>query len=491
VGTEYAEYPFWSPDSRSIGFFAGGRLKRIDLGGALPQALANAPASRGGAWNPDGTILFATSNAGPLFRVSARGSDPVVVTRMLPGHISHRFPQFLPDGQRFLFFVQGSPEAQGIYLGALNGGEPRRLVANDTPGVWAPPNRIFFVRQGALVATPFDAETGAFTGDPITVADPVAIDAAFNLGGFSVSAVGPIAYRAGGSERRQLTWFERSGKSVGAAGDPDERNVLYPELSPDGRRAAISLTVQNNTDVWLIDVMRGSRTRFTFDVANQPLWSPDGSRILFRSNRQGRDALYLKPSSGAGNEELLWESMGQKRPLSWSSDGRFLLFSEIDPKSIDLWMLPLTGDRKPSPWLNTPFNETGAQFSPDGRWVAYQSDESGSFEIYVQPFPAAGAKWQISTGGGTMPRWRTDGKELFFIAPDAKLMAAAVTTSGTTFEAASPVALFQTRIVGGPNQILKHQYAVSREGRFLINEPAEGSTTTPITLILNWKPRSQ
>jgi Tol biopolymer transport system component len=251
--------------------------------------------------------------------------------------------------------------------------------------------------------------------------------------------------------------------------------------------------VQGNTDVWVIDLTRGGRTRFTFDSAEegQPVWSPDGTRIAFRSNRKGVSDVYLKPSSGAGNEELLWQSTGQKRPLSWSSDGRFLLVSEIDSKTtFDLWVLPMTGERKPTPWLNTPFRETHGQFSPDGRWVAYQSNESGSFEIYVQPFPAASAKWQLSIGGGTQPRWRADGKELFFIAPDAKLMAAAVTASATTFEAAPPVALFQTRIVGSSSGLLKHHYAVSRDGRFLINETAEASTATPITLILNWKPGS-
>lgn len=244
-----------------------------------------------------------------------------------------------------------------------------------------------------------------------------------------------------------------------------------------------------NFDVWLIDLVRGGTTRFTFDAAadNAPLWSPDGTRIAFRSNRTGFDVLYLKPASGAGSEQLLGDSPVRGHPLSWSSDGRLLLFLNVTTG--DLWTQPLTGDGKPSPWLNAPFAETMGQFSPDGRWVAYQSNESGSSEIYVQPFPAASAKWQISTQGGTMPRWRADGKELFFIAPDAKLMAAAVSASDRTFEAAPPVALFQTRIVGGPTQIIKHQYAVSRDGRFLINEPAEASAATPITLILNWQPR--
>jgi eukaryotic-like serine/threonine-protein kinase len=488
-GTENAEYPFWSPDSRSIGFFAGGKLKRIDITGGPPQEVTDAPTGRGGAWNADGSILFAAANAGPLWRVAASGGEATAVTRIEPGHISHRFPWFFPDGRHFLFFVQGA--TQGIYFGSLDRQESRRLVTNDTAGAWAPPNRLLFIRQGTLVATPFDVETGEITGTPTTVANSVSFDILFNLGGFSVSSEGRVAYRIGGAERNQLTWFERDGKPVGTVGGLDGRNVQDPELSSDGRRVAVTSVMPDNQDVWLIDLVRGARTRFTFDAGfdGAPLWSPDGTRIAFRSNRKGAYDLYLKPSSGAGGEELLRESAGNKTPLSWSSNGGFLLFYQVDPKtSFDLWIQPLTGDGTPSPWLSTPFTEAGAQFSPDGRWVAYQSNESGQFEIYVQPFPAASAKWQISTQGGTMPRWRADGRELFFIATDAKLMAAAVTASGTTFETAPPVALFQTRITGG-SQIVKHQYAVAGD-RFLINEPAETSTTAPITLILNWEPRS-
>jgi len=336
TGTEGAGYPFWSADSRSIGFFASGKLQRIDIAGGPPEALADAPAGRGGAWNPDGTILFAASQAGPLSRVSTRAGEPGVVTRTVQGQLSHRFPQFLLDGRHFIFFVQGSAATQGIYWGSLDGGEPRRLVASDTAGAWAPPDRLLFVRQGALVATPFDTETGEIKGEPITVADAVGVDAGIYHGGFSVSADGRVAYRAGGSERRQLTWFERDGKLVGTAGAPDETGLFYPELSPDGRRVAVTRTVlQNNADVWLIDLARGGTTRFTFDPAYDyaPLWSPDGTRIAFRSNRKGIYDVYVKPSSGVGNEELLLESTASKSPLSWSSNGRFLLFYELDPRS--------------------------------------------------------------------------------------------------------------------------------------------------------------
>jgi serine/threonine protein kinase/Tol biopolymer transport system component len=267
TGTEGAGHPFWSADSRSVGFFASGKLQRIDIAGGPPQALANAPAGRGGAWNPDGTILFAASQAGPLSRLPVKAGEPGVVTRIVQGQLSHRFPQFLPDGRHFLFFVQGSAATQGIYWGSLDGGEPRRLVASDTAGAWAPPDRLLFVRQGVLVATPFATETGEITGEPITVADPVGVDAGIYHGGFSVSADGRVAYRAG-SERRQLTWFQRDGKRVGTAGAPDETGLFYPELSPDGSRVAVTRArvLQNNADEWLIDLARGgTATRFTFD----------------------------------------------------------------------------------------------------------------------------------------------------------------------------------------------------------------------------------
>jgi eukaryotic-like serine/threonine-protein kinase len=346
AGTENAEYLFWSPDGRSIGFFAGGKLKRVDVGGGPPQALADAPAGRGGAWNRNGTILFAASNAGPLSRVSASGGETAAVTRLGRGHASHRFPHFLSDGRHFLFFVQAGLETQGIYIGSLDGGEPKRLLANDTAAGWAS-GRLLFVRQGALMAAPLDPEKGELTGEPNTVADPVAFDNAFNLGGFSVSAEGRIAYRSGGSDIRTLAWYDRSGKAVGTVGGPDQNTPQYPELSPDGRRLAVTRPVQNNFDVWLIDLVRGGMTRFTFDAAsdNAPLWSSDGTRIVFRSNRKGTYDLYAKPSSGAGSEHLIQESALGKGPLSWSSDGRFLLFYVLDPKTVlDLWIQPLTGD---------------------------------------------------------------------------------------------------------------------------------------------------
>jgi eukaryotic-like serine/threonine-protein kinase len=325
------------------------------------------------------------------------------------------------------------------------------------------------------------------TGDPVRLADPVGDNA---IRGFSVSVDGPVAYRAGGAGRRELTWFDRTGKAVSVA-DPDANDLYYPELSPDGRRVAVSRRVQNNRDVWLMDAGGGGFKRFTFDAAfDYPqVWSPDGTWIAFSSNRNGTYNLYLKSSSGAGAEKILLETPNVKTPQDWSRDGRFLLYYEVDPhKARNLWALEMTGtDRKPRMVVNTRYDTTMAQFSPDGRWVAYQTNESGRSEIVVQPFPEPSGKWQVSTSGGTAPRWRADGKELYFIAPDSKLMAVSATTSGSTFEAGIPVTLFQTRIVAS-GVIGKHEYAVSRDGRFLINQMVEESVNSPITLILNWSP---
>jgi Tol biopolymer transport system component/tRNA A-37 threonylcarbamoyl transferase component Bud32 len=490
AGTEGAEYPFWSADSRSIGFFASNKLYRIDLAGGQPQFLANAPSGRGGAWNADGTIVFAAAATSALSRIRASGGDPAPVTRLdSRQQTSHRFPQFLPDNHHFLFYAQGSPETSGIYLGSLDSGEPKRLTASETAGAYLQPDWVVFVRQGALVARRLDVARGGLTGDPVRLADPVGYDGPYNVGGFSVSADGLVAYRAGGG-RHQLTWFDRTGNAVGLAGESDTGNLLSAELSPDGRRVAVDRTVQNNTDVWLMDLVRGGSTRLTFDAAvdKDPVWSPDGTQVVFGSNRKGVSNLYLKSSSGVGTEELLLETPNYKTPQDWSKDGRFLLYGQLDPKTgQDVWALEMTGkERKPRVVVNTPADERRGQFSPNGRWVAYDTNESGRSEIVVQPFPEPGRKWQVSTSGGIAPRWREDGKELYFIAPDGKLMVVSVAASSTAFEAGTPAVLFPTRIVTTPTP--KNQYAVSRDGRFLINQRMEESITTPITLILNWNP---
>ena len=508
AGTEGAAAPFWSPDSRSVWCFAQNKLLRLDIGGGAPQLLSTLTGvSAGGTWGADGTILFSRQLGGALWRVGAAGGEPVAATRLdSPRQLGHRHPQFLPDGRHFLFNATGTAEAAGIYLGSLDGGAPTRLTAADSAGAFLPPDRVVFVRQGTLVARRLDLARAALTGDPVTLADRVGVDVNAR-GGFAVSGAGPVAYRAAGGASRQLAWFDRTGKAVGVGGEPDANTPSRPEVSPDGRRVAMTRTVQGNADIWLLDLVRGGMTRLTFDAATDanPVWSPDGMRIAFSSNRTGVFDLYVKPSNGSGVEERLVDSPNTKQPQDWSADGRWLLYYENTPTTgRDLWALDMTSPDRPSTRsgrpepveghtsrvvANTPAEEGQVAFSPDGRWVAYQTNESGRFEVVVQPFPDAGGKWQVSTAGGVAPRWRADGKELYFLAPDATLMAVPVTAAGTSFEAGTPVALFPTRIVGGGNvTINRPQYAVARDGRFLINQPVADAAATPITLLMNWRP---
>ena len=491
-GTEGAEYPFWSPDSRAVGFFASGQLKRIDLAGGPPQVVGAAPNGRGGTWNRDGTILFAPTNASALFVVPASGGKPQTVTTLDPPRQgSHRWPQFLPDGRRFLFFAQGNLEGQGIYLGSLDDTGATRLTPAEAAGAYAEPGVLVFVQQNALVVRHLDVAGRTLSGDLVTVADRVSFDAGFNLAGFSVSAVGRLAYLGSASERRQLTWFDRAGKTLGVAGEADPNDLTQPALSPDDRRIAVLRTIQGNQDLWMIDSLRGGATRMTFDPAIEmsPVWSPEGARIAFSSSRAGNFDVFLRHSNSAGTEESILASPLSKMAVDWSQDGRFLLYQYGDPKTgWDLAALPMIGERKPIVVVSAPFEERGGQFSPDGRWVAYQSNESGRFEIYVQPFPDARDKWRVSIAGGTDPRWRKDGKELFFLAPDGKLMTAAVRASDSIFDAGTPAALFETRTAVGGNANLYPQYAVSRDGRFLFNVRDETSPAAPITVIVNWNP---
>ena len=501
AGTEGAAYPFWSPDSRSVGFFAETRLKRLDIAGGTPQTLATAVA-RGGTWNADGAILFAPSALGPLFRVPALGGQAVALTT-LDGQVrSQQFPFFLPDGRQFLFYAQGTPETRGIYLGSLDSADMRRLTPADTAGVYLPSGWLLWVRAGTVVAQRLDLERKALTGELVTLADQVA-EANSAASAVSVSAAGLVAYRTGGANRRQqLAWFDRSGKSLGMMGAPDENELIAPSVSPDGRRVAVTRNVQGNLDIWLLDGTRTSRFTFDAGVDRFPIWSSDGSWIVFDSNRKVHRDLYQKPSSGGSAEDLLVESPQNKVATDWSADGRFILYQSIDPQTNwDLWVLPLDGDRKPWMFLKTSFDERNGQFSPDRRWVAYMSNESGRQEIYIRPFaapaasgaaanPAAG-QWQVSTAGGIFPRWRPDGKELYYIGPNGEMMAAPITAAGTALAPGAPVSLFPTRIVGGGViRFESRQYDVTRDGRFLINTVLDADAA-PITLLQNWNPESK
>jgi serine/threonine protein kinase len=493
MGTDDASLPFWSPDSHVVAYFAASKLFTIDLSGSPPHALADAPVPRGGTWNVDGTILF-SPNTGALRRVQASGGTVTAVTQLTAGHAFHRYPQFLPDGRHFLFYVNGSVDVVGLYLGSLDGGQPKRLAAIDGGGVLLPPDRIIFANQGALFERQLDIAHGELIGEPRVLAEsavPLTLGPGGGMG-VSASAAGHVAYRAGSGARTELVWFDRTGKVLEHATEADANGMAYPDLSPDGRHVAVIRSIQNNQDIWLVDLVRRGLTRFTFDGATDtvPLWMPDGARILFTSNRKRAFDIYVGTANQPGNEQpLLEDSSPAKVPQDVSKDGRFLLYYEVTPgNGRDLFAVDLTShDRRPVGVANTPFEETLARFSPDGRWVAYQTNATGRFEIVVQPFPGRGGHWQVSTAGGVAPRWRADGREIYFIAPDGSMMAAAVTIGGAAFDAEPPVKLFATKVVnGGSIAANAPQYAVSRDGHFLINQMLDGPPT-PIVLILNVK----
>jgi eukaryotic-like serine/threonine-protein kinase len=483
--------PFWSPDSRSVGFFGDGKLKRIDIDGGSVQTLANAPSGTGGAWNRDSMILF-TMLGSPIFRVPDTGGEPVPVTQVESQQGSHASPQFLPDGRHFLYSVGGGSDVRGVYVGQLGSAPSRRLLA-DTGAMYVSSGHLLFVRQGTLFAQAFDPVRLELTGNPVLVAEQVASSGA---GGFSVSGAGSVAYRTSSpGAQRQLVWFDRSGKEISKVGDSVSTTLSGPSLSLDGQRVVLYRPVNRNVDIWLLESRRGVLSRFTSDVADDvgPVWSPDGDRIVFSSNRKGIHDLYQKSATAGGSEELLLSTAQTKYATDWSPDGRFVLFNSQDPKRIfDIWALPLDGNGKPFAVVQTNFDEQNGQFSPDGKWIAYQSDESGRVEIYVQSFPGPGSKWPISTNGGSQVRWRRDGKELFYVALDGGLMAVPIRVplNAGAPEVGTPVALFAPPLGGAVQQgDYRHQYMVSSDGqRFLIATVTEGATA-PITVILNWQPR--
>jgi eukaryotic-like serine/threonine-protein kinase len=496
MGTDGASFPFWSPDSQSVGFFAEGKLKRIEVERGSVQILTDASSGRGGSWNRDGTIIFTPNAANtPVLRIAATGGTPLAVTRRdASKETSHRFPQFLPDGNHFLYYLQGTPESHGIYVSDLGGSQGRRLLDVDSAGEYVSSGRLLFVRQSTLFAQEFDVARLELKGDPVLVAEDIALgtDAQGSVA-VSASIAGPLVYRmASLGGRRQLTWFDRSGKEIGKAGDPVSATEL--SIAPDGRRASLSQSTNQNFDVWLLEFGRGILTRFTSGptVENSAVWSRDGNRIAFESNRRGAYDIYQKPAVGPGSEELLLASEVTKSPTDWSPDGQYILYGIIDPKTgSDIWALPLEGNRKPFPVVQTDFDQQIGQFSPDGKWIAYESNESGRYEIYVQPFPGPGGKVQVSNNGGAQVRWRRDGKELFYVALDGRLNAVPIqlASNGHTIDPGTPTPLFATRIGGAISLPFKQQYDVSPDGqRFLMNTIID-EAAAPITVILNWHPQ--
>jgi serine/threonine protein kinase len=503
-GTEGASQyapPFWSPDSRFIGFFADGKLKKIDVSGGPAQTLCAVEGPAGGSWDRGGVIIFSRVRNG-IWRVPETGGAPVQITPITPRAI---LPWFLPDGRHFLYSVSSAtPENNVTFLQSLDGREKKPLLGGSYSNAtaYAPPfargekGHLLFLRQETLMAQPFDELDLQLGGEALPVARPVTY--------FSVSTNGVLAYRAGKGiipteTDQQLAWFDRAGKPLGLIGPPGAYNDLA--LSPDGERVA--LTRLDSGDIWTLDLARNVPARFTFGPALdfEPVWSPDSKLLAFASRRDhGLDQIYWKDSSGIGSEEAVWKSTtGGQRPKAWSPDGKFLLFMRADANGgvFNLWLLPAdqgrpAGARQGAPYFTSPFNITQGQFSPGPanapHWVAYTSNESGQVQIYVQSFPAGHGKFPISTNGGVQPRWRKDGKELFYLSLEQKLMSVAVKTA-PTFEYGTPKELFQTNISGGGNLANIFRYDVAPDGhRFLMLDEVGGGGTgpSPITVVTNW-----
>jgi Tol biopolymer transport system component len=490
-GTENALDPFWASDSRQVGFYASGKLMRIDVtGGPTITIAANASATRGGTWSPEGVILFAPTGGSNLFRVSAAGGTPAPLTELDKSRdeISHRWPHFLPDGRHFLYeAVSNAAEKDAIFAGDLQSKDKKLVVqaASNVQYVEPTPGNgyILFARDRALMAQPFDAGKLHTSGDPVLIAEQVDLYAS-NGYAFGASPNGALAYTSGGvGASLQITWYDRSGKAVGTVGKPVD--IQAPRLSPNGKMVATDRldTSGANRDIWVYDLVRGTEQRLTFAGNNQlPVWSPDGLRVAY-TNRTDRKFV-VKAADGTGPEEML--EAADKAPSDWTRDGAFLITMTPASNSKtgnDIWAMPLSGPnaRKPVALRQTEFSESWARVSPDGRWLAYQSNESKRQEVYVVGFPALNGHWQISANGGRIPVWSRDGRELYFVSADNKLMAVPI-TPGAQFQPGVPKPLFDVHL--GPTNA---NYDVSADGRFLIATPAEQSAAVPMTVVLNWQ----
>jgi Tol biopolymer transport system component len=492
--TEGATYPFWSPDGRSLAFFAEGKLKKLELAGGPVQTICDAPSGRGGTWNKDGVIVFTPDAAlgKGLYRVQAAGGTPTPISTpdRSRGEDSHRYPMFLPDGKHYLYMtpnfsgLQHQKGVEAIFVGSLDSNEKRFVVEADGNAAYAAPGYLVFYRNNNLLAQRFDLKRFALTGEPTTILTDVESLVQVKWAVFAVSDTGVlVAQRGHAATLSQPVWFDRNGKEVGAVSQPGTYGNV--SIARNGASVAVNKTDTRslNTDIWTYDLQRNTAKRLTFDTAfiAAPIWSPDARQLLYFSNQSHGNDLYMKSSDGAQEGKVILHDDLDKFADDWSQDGKYILYT----RDTDLWSLSFP-ELKSRLFLKTPSVLANGQFSPDGRWVAYASNETGKWEIYVTSFPDAKGKWQVSTGGGEQPRWRGDGRELFYLASDSKMMAVPVAT-GANFDSGTPVALFQTN----PRQPISSRdqfaYDVTRDGRrFLILTQVKQNETAPMSVVLNW-----
>ena len=491
-GTEGASYPFWSPDGRWLGFFANGKLKTIDVtAGRSAQVLADSPFGRGGSWNQDGVILFTPDAWSGLFRVPAAGGTPVRVTTTDPAkfQVSHRWPVFLPDGRHFIFLACNFSgfDKNFVTLGSLDSHDTSEIVKASTNVAYVDPGYLIYWRDNALVAQPFDMHSFALKGDARIVSDNDQYFPQTNFAVFAVSGNTLVTQvDAGrGVGKSQLIWYDRHGKQAGSVGPPDL--VANPKLSPDGTRVAVDQTDVDgrHVNIWIHNLGNAATARLGFGsgLEQVTVWSPDGKRVVYTSNEKLFFSVYEKNADGSGSAENILDFKNPfQGPWDWSRDGKYLLVRNGN----ELWYMEMA-NRQTHPLLKTPYLIRNAQFSPDGKFFAYASSETGNWEVYVSPFPGVGSKWQVSRGGGEEPRWRLDGKELFYLAPDGSLMVSSVNTSAG-FIAGLPSPLFQTHPRQAVSAMDFFSYDVSRDGqKFLVNTKVESTNTAPLSVILNWR----
>jgi len=493
-GSEDVKYPFWSPDSRSIGYFAEGKIKKVVASGGPSITIGEASNPKGGTWSEDGIILFAPTHNSPIHRISEEGGDPTPVSELSESREenSHRHPRFLPDGRHFMYFTRvgamgTAVEGSGVWIASLDGGEPRRLTHASSQAEFAS-GHLLFARGDALLAQPFDPDRLEFAGEPQTLVEGVVAMSGAAIAAYSVSQQGLLAYQIGGGDlMTELAWFNREGARLKTLGDPGYYSA--PQISPDQTRAAVTIADRETGagDIWIYDLERGVRSRFTFDASEDvtAVWTPDGQRLFWASSRVADFDIFVKEVDGADSDQEVLVSDVVQIPASVSPDGRHLAYwrgSGAGLAESDLMVLSLEKDGEPIDLVVSEFEEVGAKISPDGRWFAYASDESGRFEVYVSSFPEPGRKWQVSAEGGAQPRWRADGKELYFLTPTAKMMVAQVDTAGAAFKVGDVEELFDA-----PRMPLSGaDYDVTADGqRFLMNTVGD-SAFQPITLVVNW-----